>query len=35
MEPAMMRTAIEWLEKLDNEDLLLTITNISRLNKKK
>lgn len=34
-KPAMIRTAIEGLEKLDDEDLLLTITNISRLNKKK
>ena len=34
-KPAMMRTAIEGLEKLDDDDLLLTITNISRLNKGK
>lgn len=34
-KPAIMRTAIEELEKLNNEDLLLTITNISRLNKDK
>lgn len=34
-KPAMMRTAIEGLEKLDADDLLLTITNISRLNKDK
>ncbi len=34
-KPAMMRTPIEGLKKLDADDLLLTITNISRLNKKK
>lgn len=34
-KPAMLWTAIEGLEKLDDDDLLLTITNISRPNKGK